>query len=601
MPKYTVQDDVTGVTLELDGDSPPTEQELTELFSQYAQKKPAQAAQPKSAQPDLSAMSARIESEKQGPMQRLGRKVGLTSGDLVQGVLSPFAMAGDLAAYPINAVSRLSGGKDVFPPQQQALDAVLSQVGLPTAETSGEQLQSAITRGVSGAVGGVGLGAQLAKSANAITSGIGNILRTAPASQLVAGGAAGGSAELARQQGVGEAGQMAAGLVGGLGAGVAAQKVLPKSWSATQPKGMPKGATMSRSEIADAAKSKFGITTPVFDDPTIASADKTAQYKKAISILDAEGIALSKGQRSGINSMRMTETTLADLPVIGGPLQKLAEKTRIDYQKALLKKAGNESGDTMITRESLENTANALSKRYAAALKDKAVSISDDEFLNELAGIEAKHSDIVDAGTATKIKQIVDAFLTKATKEPTYTGEKYQSQRSLFASRSDGPGPIPKLYADLKYALDNAFHRAAGDKGNLDAQWSRYKQLEAIERRSGGAAMSEGFISPVQVAREAKKIKGDNEWKDFTRAAATVLPDRVGNSGTAQRSVITKAATGGFVGGAAPMAFIEPVSGLMTLGTLGASRGAASYLAKQPQQSQRPALNSLLYPVLSSQ
>jgi len=224
-----------------------------------------------------------------------------------------------------------------------------------------------------------------------------------------------------------------------------------------------------------------------------------------------------------------------------------------------------------------------LSKRYSEALKGKSVSISDDDFLNELAGIEAKHTDLVDAGTATKVKQIVDGFLAKATKEPTYTGEKYQAQRSLFAGRADGPGPIPKLYSDLKDALDDAFRRAAGDKGNLDAQWSRYKQLSAVEKRSAGPLMSEGFISPVAIARESKKVPGDNEWKDFLRAAATVLPERVADSGTATRSVIAKAATGGAMAGTMPLTFIDPVSGLLTAGSMLGARGTASYLARQPQ------------------
>lgn len=546
------------------------------------------------------------ENTEPGFIDKLGRATGIAVRGVTQGVLSLPAMAGDIVAYPINAVSRLSGGSDVFPPQQQALGDVLSMVGLPKPETDAEKLQSTIATGMGGAVSGVGLGGQLAQSASPSVAGVGNILRSAPASQVVAGGASGGASEYARQLGAGPGGQLAAGLAAGVGAGSLTQKVIPNADAAAATIGrsnkanpnytppLPKGATMKRPEIAAKDQSKFGITTPIFDDPSISNQDRTAQYKKAVSILDKEGIALSKGQRSGTNAVRMTETTLADLPIIGKPLQNLADKTRIDYQKALLKKAGNESGDTMITRESLENTANALSKRYAAALKDKAVSISDDEFLNELAGIEAKHSDIVDAGTAAKVKQIVDAFLTKATKEPTYTGEKYQAQRSLFASRSDGSGPIPKLYGDLKIALDNAFHRAAGDKGTLDAQWARYKQLEAIEKRSGGAMASEGFISPVQVAREAKKVKGDNDWKDFTRAAATVLPDRVANSGTAQRSVITNAATGNagkLIAGGAAFGYEPFIAGASMLG----ARGASSYLARQPGQ-QQTQLNSLLLP-----
>jgi Large polyvalent protein associated domain 38/ADP-Ribosyltransferase in polyvalent proteins len=40
MPTYRVRDSVSGVTLDLTGDSPPTEQELTDLFVQYGKKEP---------------------------------------------------------------------------------------------------------------------------------------------------------------------------------------------------------------------------------------------------------------------------------------------------------------------------------------------------------------------------------------------------------------------------------------------------------------------------------------------------------------------------------------------------------------------------------
>jgi hypothetical protein len=40
MPTYRVRDSVSGVTLDLTGDSPPTDQELTDLFAQYGKKEP---------------------------------------------------------------------------------------------------------------------------------------------------------------------------------------------------------------------------------------------------------------------------------------------------------------------------------------------------------------------------------------------------------------------------------------------------------------------------------------------------------------------------------------------------------------------------------
>jgi hypothetical protein len=52
MPKYRVTDAKSGKTLELTGDSPPTEQELEEIFSSYSSPQPVQkVAAPKAAEP----------------------------------------------------------------------------------------------------------------------------------------------------------------------------------------------------------------------------------------------------------------------------------------------------------------------------------------------------------------------------------------------------------------------------------------------------------------------------------------------------------------------------------------------------------------------
>ena len=563
----------------------------------------------------ISLASARLRLQQKNAepkepsfLDKLGHATGYQAKAAIEGAMALPAMGGDLLAYPINAVSRLSGGQDVFPPQRQAVHNLLTNIGMPDPQNDTEKLFAAGAGGIGAAASGVGLGSQLVNAANPAVAGVGNILKSAPASQVAAGASGSVSSEIARQHDYGPLGQSVAGIAGGIGGGLAAQKTLPAAWNAPQnvplPSGapntmqLPRNATQTRPLAGQPEKSAFGNLKEVYPDEVVSNIDRTAQYRKAVNVLDKYGVELTKGQRSGSDATKMTETTLAQVPVIGSPLQKLFDQTRQSYQKVLLKLAGNENGDAMITPESLKNTGDALSRKYSSALANKSVSISDDAFLNDLATVEARHTDLVDQHTASKVKQIVTAFLEKASKEGAYSGEKYQAQRSLFAKRAAGNSEQAQLYGDLKTILDDAFHRAAGANvtGKINSQWAQYKLLQEIFDSNGGPLMSEGFISPVQVARRASGSAGSQEWKDFTRAAAAVIPDRLANSGTAQRQMVLNAAKGGTLGGIGTAGLVtHPIA---TALSMGGARAASSYLAKQPGQGMKimPSLAPVILP-----
>jgi hypothetical protein len=207
-----------------------------------------------------------------------------------------------------------------------------------------------------------------------------------------------------------------------------------------------------------------------------------------------------------------------------------------------------------------------LGQRYADALKDKSLNMSDDAFLDNLAAIEAKHSEMLPFEQKQQVKQIINDFLDKAAKLKSegegLSGEDYQRLRSTLGSKASGTqnSYIAGLYSDLKGAVDDLFSRTAGpEKFDIDKQYARLKQLQTIFERSGGPAASEGFISPVAVAREAAGAPGGVDWQDFTRSAAAVLPDRVGNSGTASRNMVMNALAGGG-------AIAQPIPTALTLG-----------------------------------
>lgn len=296
------------------------------------------------------------------------------------------------------------------------------------------------------------------------------------------------------------------------------------------------------------------------NNPNAASPAKTSnEFGDLVNTLKKEGVTLTTGQQTGANWVKATERTMSEVPIGGKPLQNAFEGQQRQYQKALLRHAGLDDGSDLITMKTLDNAGEALGKSYRKALKGKTVSIGDDKFLNDLAKVEARNMDGLDFQEVKSVKQIITGVLDKAAEIEGkagvgLTGKQYQRLRSHIGrlERSSRDGFKQNLYGDIKKSLDASFKRSAGKaKFDIDKQYAHYKQLRNIYERNGGSALSEGFMSPVAIAREAAKNPGSKQWKELTRAASAVLPDRLGNSGTAQRNMML-----GMLSGAA----IDPMS-----------------------------------------
>lgn len=544
---------------------------------------------PDSIQPVKKSYNSNMaKGEQPGPdmLHQIVRGGSLIGRDMVTAGLSIPAMVGDLVVGGVN-VGRRVAGAEPLPSVSENIQRTLDYGGAAKPANAQERILSSINRGAIGALSGAGAANALAGATTGVTRGVAKTLASNPGAQLVAGGAAGLSSQSAAEAGAGPGGQMLAGLAGGLAGGISARNLdAPTNTGA-----LPAGAATTAREATAIRNPRLGVG---------GSSAGTAEYRAAVNTLQKAGIDLTKGQVSGTKWVKGLERDLSAIPLSGKPLQSRFEAQQQQYQKALLSKAGNTRGDSMITRQTLENTADDLSKRYTEALSGKSVSLGSDDFLDDLAAVEAKHSSFVDDPTKARVRRVVTEFLDKA-ESGDVTGEWYQSQRSIFANRAKGTGELAPLYGDLKSVLDDAFTRAAGGaKGDLDSQYARYKQLRTIWERNGGPQASEGFISPVAVAREAAGSPGGKSWQDFTRAGAAVIPDALPNSGTAARQQALKMLSLSAAGGSVPAAFYEPTALLALLGgaaTTGATSAILSRGAKQAMAApaQNPIL-PLLYP-----
>lgn len=162
MPKYRVSDPNTGVTLQLEGDSPPTEAELVEIFSKY--QKPAAPA-PAPAQPRAAAPEAAIPSRRLPAIGDVGdratgfrqqvEETGMTPQERQSAVRKFAGFTGSLLAGPVLG-SLVRGAGTAFPVLQRFTTPLATSLETGGFRTGMPTTTSRTARAVTRATGGAG-------------------------------------------------------------------------------------------------------------------------------------------------------------------------------------------------------------------------------------------------------------------------------------------------------------------------------------------------------------------------------------------------------------------------------------------------------------
>lgn len=204
-----------------------------------AQSAPAAQPQPPA---DLAALAAQYGGQVQQPEQP-GTTVSGLAGAATRGLALPAAgaAAGALLGAPfagvgaipgavagagaatlagmvgdpiVGSINSLFGTKYKLP--TDALEDLLTRVGVPQARTEAERIVQATAAGAGTAGGTVALGKTLQTAAGPVTQGVGQLLATAPGLQALSGASAGAAGQTAKEMGAGPVGQLAAAVGGGL-------------------------------------------------------------------------------------------------------------------------------------------------------------------------------------------------------------------------------------------------------------------------------------------------------------------------------------------------------------------------------------------------
>lgn len=268
----------------------------------------------------------------------------------------------------------------------------------------------------------------------------------------------------------------------------------------------------------------------------------TASRVEAARKLEAEGVPVTAGQRTGNPSLRTREEYIPRT-------SEIMAQQGDDFTRAALRRIGEDS--TRATPEVMKTALTRIGKtfddlaannsvpadRNLKMAADSALAAFDDLATSPdrapiLANIASKIDDAVTAGTPI-------------------SGAQYQGWRTrLGAVTSKATDPALREGAGkLLEALDDAMERGLRTMGKTDelaayaTARQQYRDFLAIERAvtSAGAETASGVITPqalrsaiVSQGRRAYAT-GQRDLGGLARAATEVFPSAHGNSGTQQR------------------------------------------------------------------
>jgi hypothetical protein len=293
---------------------------------------------------------------------------------------------------------------------------------------------------------------------------------------------------------------------------------------------------------------------------------------EVVQALNAAGVRMTPGQMFG-GSFRRTEDRLGGLPLVGDQIRARRIEGMEDFNRAAFEEAVDPiNGPTngVIAEPGVEILRSLRTQAYDNALGPVQVT-ADAPFVNDLGGairsaqaLPETMADNAEYTLRTRIGESIDP-------SGSFTGRDYQQMLRGLRRDASAVSNLPYGYdfgqvtQQAESALEGVLERQSpGTVEALRTANEVNRNVETIRAavnaaRNGGRTGSPGVFAPSQLsdaaAMSAKKFGNsqgttNQPFYDLTRAGQAVLPDTIGDSGTAGRNAIAAALFAGGSGGA---------------------------------------------------
>lgn len=302
------------------------------------------------------------------------------------------------------------------------------------------------------------------------------------------------------------------------------------------------------------------------------------------------GIPVHAGQVSQSPTAKVAASAGKYLPFSG--YASAARRQQEAVNRAVSKTFGEDA--PKLTDDVMHRARQKLSKQFEEIYDRNAVPI-DERGARRLLEIERSASRRLTNDETQVLRNQLDDILDNA-EDGVLTGQKYQAVRTALR-KAEGNDKLGMAVRELRQALDDV---AAGAVGQEDAaalkalrsQWANFRTVEQALKQVAGAGGDIRLASLWPLIRKGST----KEMRELARMGQTLLKDPIGDSGTAQRSLIYNLLMGG-VGLSNPAivpALAKTAVGGATIGRVANSNALARLLARENRGVPATKLGALL-------
>lgn len=304
-----------------------------------------------------------------------------------------------------------------------------------------------------------------------------------------------------------------------------------------------------------------------------------ASMNPNVNLLRQQGVNPTIGQTLG-GFANNVEEKLSSLPIVGTGIANSRNNANTQFEKAtyneVLKPIGQALPKDLQGREALQFTESALKDKYDDVLTKIGAIKPDEQFntkVDSLSGMVNKM--LMPADEKLKFTSALNDLKKSIDENGVITSEAYKTLesslgsdvRKLSSSQNIYDSKLSPAVKQLQQELRDMLKRQAGsyadDLQKTNGAWAKFKRVQNAASKLGA---DEGSFTPAQFQNAVRSMDKSKDKAAFARGGAlmqelgdagkSVLGNKVPNSGTADRALMT---------GAGIYSFLDPTVGLPLL------------------------------------
>lgn len=344
------------------------------------------------------------------------------------------------------------------------------------------------------------------------------------------------------------------------------------------------------------ARAAAAIASPIAASRAITPITTRPSRIPLTDTLEAEGIPLTAGQRTGNAPLQWMESMLSEAPLSGGGAAHAMEAQRHGLNRAVARRFGEDAD--LLTPDVMQGAARRIGGQFDDITARNGVQV-DPQLAQDMRDAATRYGMKLPSQQRETFANLFDDIRQQMVAgNGTIPGPIYQQARSDMTKIVQGARNTDPLYAQsvggLRNALDGAFERSVAgtaDAGALGEARRQYAAMKTAEKAVGGAGATaaEGNVSPnllrqaVANQDKAAYVRGQGDLTDLARAATAIAP--LPNSGTNPRNMAAGLITAlGSVGTGLALNAPNEQAALMGLGGLVAPALAGRAVMSAPVQ-----------------